>query len=211
MIQPPQRRADHRRDHDGYTVDRECLSTFRGRERIGQDRLLAGRHAAAAEPLQDAEHDQRLQAPRKTAQERGERKHGDADHVEALAADHGGEPAGDRQHDRIGHEIACDHIGALVDADGQPTRDMAERDIGDRGVQHFHEGGDRDHEGDQIGIVAGGSGPLRRPTASSSAAFGSVGHRTFVQGTTDMPGPTARSAGHSSIVILTGTRCTTFT
>ena len=61
------RRPDHRRDHHGDAVDGESLATFLGRERIGKDCLLAGRHPTAAEALQDAEQDQCLQAPCKPA------------------------------------------------------------------------------------------------------------------------------------------------
>ena len=203
-----ERRPDHRRDHDRDAVDRKGLAALFGRKRVGEDRLLAGRHAAAAEALQDAEQHQRLQIPGEAAQQRGEREGRDADHVEALAADHRRQPARDRQHDGVGDEIAGDDVGALVDADREAAGDMAQRDIGDGGVEHLHEGRDRDDEGDQIGIVPAGRGAFRRPAASMPST---VAHRTLVQGTTDMPGPTGTSSGQWSTTIFTGTRCTTLT
>ena len=54
-----ERRADGRRDDHGDAVEREGLAALFRRKGIGEDGLLAGRHAAAAEPLQDAEKDQR--------------------------------------------------------------------------------------------------------------------------------------------------------
>ena len=56
-----ERRPDHGCDHDGDAVDREGLAALFRRKGVGEDRLLAGRHAAAAEALQDAEQHQRLQ------------------------------------------------------------------------------------------------------------------------------------------------------
>ena len=52
-----------------------------------------------------------------------------------------------------------------------------------------------------------------RPGArcAAGARLRGVGHRTLVQGSTDMPGPMGRSAGQWSTTIFTGTRCTTFT
>ena len=60
----------------------------------------------------------------------------------------------------------------------------------------------------EIGIVPAGGGASGDQPA---AAVDCVGHRTRVQGTTDMPGPIATSAGQLSTTIFTGTRCTTFT
>lgn len=206
-----QGRADHGGDHHGHTVDGERLATLLRREGVRQDRLLAGRHATTAETLQDAEQDQRLQIPGKPAEQRSDREGRNADHVEALAAEHGREPARDRQHDRVGDEIARDDVGALVEADGEPAGDVAQCHIGDGGVEHLHEGRDRDHEGDEIGIMPAGRRALRRPASSRCATLRDVGHRTLVQGTTDIPGPTGRSAGQLSTTIFTGTRCTTLT
>src|SRR6185312_16315646 len=100
-------------------------------------------------------------------------------------------------------------ISALVEADGQSAGDVAQCDIGNGRVQHFHERRDRNDESDQIGVVSARRGTFRRPAAGCTLR--ELRHRTFVQGTTDMPGPIATLGGHSSTTILTGTRCTTLT
>ena len=58
-----------------------------------------------------------------------------------------GEPAGDRQDDGIGSEIAGYHPLAIGDRRGKPAGDVAQGDIGDGGIQHFHEG--RHHDGER--------------------------------------------------------------
>ena len=178
---------------------------FSGGNEFSEDRLLAGGHAAATEALQDAKQHQRLQAPCKPAEQRSEGEDRNAHHVEALAPNDRRQPARDRKHDRVGDEIAGDDVGTLVDADRKSAGDVTQRDVGDRRIEDLHEGRDRNDEGDEIGIMSAGGGALRRPACRG------VGHRTLTQGTTDMPGPTGTSAGQLSTVILTGTRCTTFT
>ena len=143
------RRADGRRHDHGDAVDGEGLRTLPRREGIGQHGLFAGRHAAAAQALQNAENDQGGETGCEPAQQRRDREQRDAEHVEALAADHVGEPAAHRQHHRIGDQIGGDDPGALVDADRETAGDVAQRDIGDRSVEHDHEGGDGDDDGDQ--------------------------------------------------------------
>ena len=46
---------------DGEAVHGEGLAAFLGREGVGEDGLLGGREAAAADALQDAEEDQQRQ------------------------------------------------------------------------------------------------------------------------------------------------------
>src|SRR5205823_4842639 len=104
---------------------------------------------------------------------------------------------------------ARDDVGALVDADRQSACDVTQRDVGDRRVENLHEGRDRDHERDEIRIMAAGRGTFRRP--GRARVRRDIRHRTLVQGTTDIPGPTGTSDGQLSTTILTGTRCTTFT
>ena len=52
-----ERGADGRRDDDGHAVDGEGLAALFDGEGVGEDGLLAGREAAAAEALQDAGED----------------------------------------------------------------------------------------------------------------------------------------------------------
>ena len=58
---------------------------------------------------------------------------------------------------------------------------MAQRDVGDGGVQHLHERGDRHHDGDQPRIAVAGGGTVRRAGLAT-------GQRTRTDGVTDMPG-----------------------
>src|SRR5262249_35265719 len=107
-------------------------------------------------------------------------------------------------------------------ADPQPAGDIAHGDVGDGGVEHFHERHEGHQDGDQPRIgraarctlgnvlrdLALGSGAHRR-ALSRSRSEGAGSTRTL--GTTDMPGPTATSLGGLSIVIFTGTRWTILT
>ena len=164
--QPPtDRRADRRRDDDCDAVERECLRALFRREGVGKDRLLARRHAAAAKPLEDAEQDQHVETGRQAAKQRRTCERGDAQHVIALAADDVGEPAADRDDDRVGDEIGGDDPGALVHPGGKAAGNVAQRDIGDRGVEHHHEGRYRDDDRDEPGIAP----------ASGGAAFAAMG------------------------------------
>src|SRR5580704_18343690 len=81
-------RADGRRDNDGDAVEREGLAASLRWKSVGEDGLLAGRHAAAAEPLKDAEENQRAKIGSKPAQQGAYREQPHTDHVEPLAADH---------------------------------------------------------------------------------------------------------------------------
>jgi hypothetical protein len=56
------------------------------------------------------------------------------------------DPAGDRQDDGIGGEIAGYDPLAIGNRRGKPGGDVAQGDIGDRGIQDFHEGGHYDGE-----------------------------------------------------------------
>ena len=62
VMKPAERRPDGRREDDRHAVDGHGHAALRGRERVGQDRLLARPEAAAADPLQDAEEDERARA-----------------------------------------------------------------------------------------------------------------------------------------------------
>ena len=201
-----ERRSYRRRHDDGDAIERERLSALLRRKRVRQNRLFAGRHAAAAEPLQDATHDKRIKARRQSAQQRacGEQRH--ADHVEALASEHVGKPAAHRQYDGIGDKIGGDDPRALVDAGAEAAGDISQRHVGDRGVEYDHEGGDGDDDGDEPRVAVAG----RRSAWIPAAGRARLGHCTFTVGTTDMPGPSSTS-GCSSNTILTGTRCTILT
>ena len=106
-------------------------------------------------PCRIREENQHRQARSDAAEERTDREQRDAAHVEALAADHGRQPAGDRQHDGARHEIAGQHPGRFLICRAERPGDMRQRHVGDGGIQHFHERGQRHRQGDEIGIVRG--------------------------------------------------------
>ncbi len=169
-----ERRPDHRRDHHGDAEQREGLAALFRREGSRQDRLRDRHHAAAAEALQDAEQQQRLQIPGKSAQHRAHGEQRQADQEEALAAEQPGEEAAGRQGDGVGDQIGGHHPGRLVLADPHAAGDVGQRHVGDGGVEHLHEGGERDHDGDQPRIGAraacrGGSARLAPAGAHSHA------------------------------------------
>ena len=109
-----ERRPDHRRHHHGDAEHRKGLAALRRRKRIGQDRLRDRHHAAAAETLQDAEQQQRIQVRRKPAQHRAKREQSETDQEEGFAAEHSGEEARGRQDDGVGDQIGGDHPGRFV-------------------------------------------------------------------------------------------------
>ena len=65
-----ERRADHGRDHHRDAEQREGLAALFRRKRVGEDRLRDRHHAAAAEALQDAEQQQRIEIAGEAAQNR---------------------------------------------------------------------------------------------------------------------------------------------
>ncbi len=194
-------RADGRSEHHGNAIDREAARALVGRKSRRENALRHRRHAAARQALEQAKNQQGLKAPGETAGEGADREQRGAGHEEILAPKNFDEPARRAEHDSVGDEIGGDHPGRFVRADREAAGNVAQRDIGDGGVEHFHEGCDRDQHGDQIGI---GSAIVRFCSACA------MNQRTLTVGTTDMPGPICTSGGLSK-TILTGTRCTTLT
>ncbi len=152
---------------------------------------------------------------RDPAQKGSSGEQADRQHVEPLAADDVAEPAADRQDDGVGDQIAGEDPGGLVIARPQRSRDIQQRDIGDRGVEHRHERRDRQDDRDEPRVVRARGRAARVPTL-----FGrNCRHRpkpesgfecTLTEGVTDMPGPSKRS-GRLLNTSFTGTRCTTLT
>ena len=118
------RRPHRRRDNDGNAIKRKSLAASVRRKSIGKNGLFAGRHAAAAESLQDTKENQGAKARSKAAKQRADGEQGNADHIEALASDDIGQPAARRQNHRIGDQIGGDHPGAFVDAGGETAGDV---------------------------------------------------------------------------------------
>ena len=126
----------------------------------------------------------------------------DAADQEPLAAEEARQPAGHRQHDGVGHQVAGQHPGGLVGAGREVAGDVRQGHVGHRGVQHLQERRQHHRRGDQPGVALGRqaspvaatgfSGGLRTPWRQWAAGIrGCLDRRarTFTVGTTDMPGP----------------------
>jgi hypothetical protein len=64
------------------------------------------------------------------------------------------EPVGGGEDDGVGDEVAGEDPGGFVVGGGERAGDVGERDRGDGGVEHLHEGGEHDGRGDEPGIEA---------------------------------------------------------
>ena len=69
------------------------------------------------------------------------REHEGAHHAEALH-----QPAGERHRHAVRDRERCDDPGALIGADAQIAGDGWNRDVGDAGVEHLHEGAERQRQ-----------------------------------------------------------------
>ena len=136
--------ANGRSDDNSHTVDGEGLPSFFYGEGVCKDGLLAGSEAAAACSLQDARDDQERKGVGDAAEKGAACKHDDAGHVEALASEPVGEPAGDGQDDSARDKIAGENPGGFLGACAQGACDVRQGDVGDGGVEHLHEGGKGD-------------------------------------------------------------------
>ena len=131
-----------------------------------------------------------IEVPGEPAERRTRCEQGKADQEEVLAAEHGGDPATGAQHDGIGDQVGRHRPGGFVGAHREAARNVAQRHIGDRGVEHFHEGGDRDQHGNDPGVRVTVFALWLAPLAAGSGmAPRSAQGRTVTVGTTDMPGP----------------------
>ena len=147
--------ADGGGDHDGHAVDGEGLAAFFDGEGVGEDSLFAGGEAAASGSLKDTGEDEKREAGCDAAQERADGEERNAGHVEALASEAVGEPAGDGKNDGAGDEVTGEDPGGLFLAGAEGAGDVREGDVGDRGVEDLHECGKGDSERDGPWIVAG--------------------------------------------------------
>ena len=105
--------------------------------------------------LQDAGEDEEREGVGDAAEEGADGEERDAGHVEALAAEAVGEPAGDGQDDGGGDEVAGEHPGGFFLTGAESAGHVGQGDVGDGGVEHLHEGGEGDGEGDRPRIVVG--------------------------------------------------------
>ena len=126
-----------------------------------------------------------------------------------------------RQDDRVGDQIGGHHPGRFVLADAHAAGDIGQRDIGDGGVEHLHEGGERD----QHARSATGWPARARPRAGARCIAcvrrSQPGSQPLVErrrrdrrarsARPTCPGPSATSVGGLSMTIFTGTRWTILT
>ena len=144
--------ADGWGDDDGHAVDGEGLAALFNGEGVCEDGLFGRCEAAAAGALQDAGDDEGAERGGDAAEEGADGEHGHAGHVETLAAEAVGEPAGDRKDDGRGDEIAGEDPGGFFLRCAQRAGDVRQGDVGDGGIEHLHEGGERDRERDDPGV-----------------------------------------------------------
>ena len=115
--------------------------------------MFAGLQSATGRALQHTEENQHAESGRETAEKTAGRKNRDAGHIEALAAQSGGEPGADGKDDAVGNEIAGENPSGFIGAGAEAPGDVREGDVGNGSIENFHEGGEGDGEGDQPGIV----------------------------------------------------------
>src|SRR5262249_31584161 len=126
---------------------------------------------------------------------------------EPLPAERDGKPAAHREDDGVGNEVRREHPGALVIARGHAAGDVRKRHVGDAGVEHLHERGQRHDGGNQPGVVLGPPDGAR-----GARGCGLGAHRGYTVGMTLMPGRSWRSRfSPDSSTILTGIRWTILT
>ena len=124
------------------------------RKTFQQHRLGDGHHRAAADALKNARQNQRWQIPRQSAQHRGEREDGHTGKQHAFPAEIISQPAGHRQDDGVGNQIARQHPGGLVGGRRKAAGDVRQRDVGDGRVEHLHEHRHHHRHRDEPGIMA---------------------------------------------------------
>ena len=145
-------RPGDRRDHGRHRPQPHRQAALGRRIDRGDQRLRQRNHRGAEHPLQDARGQQHRKVRRDAAQHRGQREQQRAGREHAHLAEAPGQPAGQRQHDGLGHGIGRDDPGALGRADAEVARDRRHRDVGDRQVEDVHERGqpERDRRQDQL-------------------------------------------------------------
>ena len=123
-----------------------AVPALRRRVARQQQRLRQRDHRPGDQALQHAEDDQRLDVRRQAAQPRGEHEQQHAGGEQPHLAEALRQPAGQRHRDRVGDRERGDDPGALRRADAQVAGDRRDRHVGDRRVEHVHEGGQRQRQ-----------------------------------------------------------------
>ena len=92
-----------------------------------------------------------FEIPRLRAEHRAYAEKSEAHQEEGLAAEPPGEEGARRQTDCVGDEIGRYYPRGFVIADPHAAGEVGQDGVGDRGVEHLHEGRERDQNGDQPG------------------------------------------------------------
>ena len=141
-------------DDDSEGEDGHGGAALFGREGFEEDGLGERLEGSAACALDDAGEEHEGEGGGGSAGEAGDGEDDDAGDEEALAAEPEGEPVAGGEDDGVGDEVAGEDPGGFVGGGGERTGDVRERDGGDGGVEHLHEGGQHDGGGDEPGIDA---------------------------------------------------------
>ncbi len=155
-----QRRPQDGRDDNAQAECRHRRAMLFGRESFQQHRLRQRLQASTAEALQHAKEDQRLQAGRHTAEQRTDGEAGNAQHQHAPPPKAHGQPSRHGQNDGVRHQVRGDDPRALFVSRAHIPRHVRDRNVDHSGVEHLHERGQHDSDGDDPGIAAdwGGTG-----------------------------------------------------
>ena len=176
-----------------------AVGRFAGPNTLIRSAWLPGNHRPGDRALQHAKGDQRGQAPGEPAEERGDREQRDRQHEGAHHAEALHQPAGQGHRDAVRHRERGDHPGALIGAHAQVPADGGDGDVRDRGVEHLHEGAERQgHGGHRLGGAARAPAPVaamagvaltasRHQAASPSLAASAAGRRDVAAARSRMP------------------------
>jgi hypothetical protein len=135
----------------------------------GEDRHAERHQHAAAEPLKDAEADQRLGRPGEPGEHRAADEQRDRGHVEALGPEAIGGPAGERDDRRERERVAGRHPLDRREGGVELTGERVDRHVDDGHVEDRHDRAEHDDPGDHhqrmvepfaVGRGSGGSHPF---------------------------------------------------
>ena len=145
-------------NHDADAEDRHRRSIFVWREHFVEHRLGGREQCAAPQTLQDSPQHQLDEGVGVAAEERRDREQRDRAGEIAAAPEIRRQPAGDRQHDDVGDDVARRHPRDLVERRAQVSHHVRNRDVDDAGVDQFHDRRqghrDRDDVAVRVRIVA---------------------------------------------------------
>ncbi len=139
-------------DHDADAEDRHRGAVLAGREHFVEHRLRGREQRAAAQALDDAPGHQLGERVGVAAEERGDGEQRDRAGEVAAAPEERGQPAGDRQHDDVGDDVAGRDPGDLVERGAQVPHHVGDRHVDDAGVDQLHDRGQRYRDRDDVAV-----------------------------------------------------------